>query len=337
MSGHAKFSPSGASIWLNCPASLRLSEGMPDTTNEASELGTKKHQTAEEMLLGLEVTHKEFADDVQPYVDFVQRETHPAMHWHRMIERRVHLTDECYGTADILAVRGIHDGKVIDLKTGRIPVSAKDNPQLQIYAAAAAKEFGVRQVHTIIWQNGEVSTDVLSGADFEKITNRVLNAQAQVDTAKPVPGEHCTWCKARAVCRERALHVLNVAGSDRTTDGDLSVLLTHARQAADWAADIEERAQKALADGAQVPGYKLVAGTTRRKWREDAVATLKELGLDDLFEESLIPIGRAEKLLGREAAGLLSVATEKPPGKPTVVDETDPRPSIGQTINLKDF
>ena len=36
MSAHAKFSPSGASIWLNCPASLRLSEGMPDTTNEAS-------------------------------------------------------------------------------------------------------------------------------------------------------------------------------------------------------------------------------------------------------------------------------------------------------------
>ena len=152
-----------------------------------------------------------------------------------------------------------------------------------------------------------------------------------------MPGEHCTWCKARAVCRERALHVLNVAGSDRTTDGDLSVLLTHARQAADWAADIEERAQKALADGAQVPGYKLVAGSTKRRWRDDAAATLKELGLDDLFEESLIPIGRAEKLLGREAAGLLSVATEKPPGKPTVVDQTDPRPSIGQTINLKDF
>jgi len=283
------------------------------------------------------VEHPEHVDDAQPYVDFVQRETSGAMHWHRMIERRVHLTAECFGTADILAVRGIHDGKVIDLKTGRIPVSAKNNTQLAIYAAAAAKEFGVRQVHTIIWQNGQTSTDVLAGPDFEKIERRVLDAQAQVDTAKPVPGEHCTWCKARAVCRERALHVLNVAGSDRTTDGDLSVLLTHARQAADWAADIEERAQKALADGAQVPGYKLVAGTTRRKWREDAAATLKELGLDDLFEESLIPIGQAEKLLGREAAGLLSVATEKPPGKPTVVDETDPRPSIGQTINLKDF
>ena len=337
MSDHAIFSPSSSGIWLNCPASLRLSEGLPDTSNAASELGTKKHQTAEEMLLGLEVTHKEFAADVQPYVDYVKRETSPAMHWHRMIERRVYLTDECYGTADILAVRGIHDAKVIDLKTGRIPVSAENNTQLAIYAAAVAKEFGVRQVHTIIWQNGQTSTDVLTGADFEKITNRVLDAQAQVDTAKPMPGEHCTWCKARAVCRNRALHVLSIAGSDRTTDGDLSVLLTHARQAADWAADIEERAQKALADGAQVPGYKLVAGSTKRRWRYDAAATLKELGLDDLFEESLIPIGRAEKLLGREAAGLLSVATEKPPGKPTVVDQTDPRPSIGQTINLKDF
>ena len=328
---HAKFSPSGAGIWLNCPASLRLSEGMPDTTNAASELGTKKHQTAEEMLLGLEVTHKEFAADVQPYVDYVKRETSPAMHWHRMIERRVYLTDECYGTADILAVRGIHDAKVIDLKTGRIPVSAKDNPQLQIYAAAAAKEFGVRQVQVVIWQNGEVSTDVLAGPDFEKITNRVLNAQAQVDTAKPFPGEHCTWCKARAVCRERALHVLNVAGSDRTTDDDLSVLLTHARQAADWAADIEERAQKALADGAQVPGYKLVAGSTKRRWTDNALEIIEELGFTELITvRKPMGITDVERALGkREAAGLLSVATEKPPGKPTVVVSSDPRPGIG--------
>ena len=131
---HAIFSPSSSGIWLNCPASLRLSEGLPDTTNEASERGTRIHKTAEALLLGTEVEHPEHVDDAQPYVDFVQRETHPAMHWHRMIERRVRLTAECYGTADILAVRGIHDAKVIDLKTGRIPVSAKDNPQLQIYA-----------------------------------------------------------------------------------------------------------------------------------------------------------------------------------------------------------
>jgi len=88
-----------------------------------------------------------------------------------------------------------------------------------------------------------------------------------------------------------------VAGSDRTTDGDLGVLLTHARQAADWAADIEERAQKVMSLGGRIDGFKLVEGTTRRKWREDAVATLKELGLDDLFEESLIPIGQAENCL----------------------------------------
>jgi hypothetical protein len=337
MSDHAIFSPSSSGIWLNCPASLRLSEGLPDTTNEASERGTRIHKTAEALLLGTEVEHPEHVDDAQPYVDFVQRETHPAMHWHRMIERRVHLTAECFGTADILAVRGIHDAKVIDLKTGRIPVSAKDNPQLAIYAAAAAKEFGVRQVHTIIWQNGQTSTDVLAGPDFEKITNRVLNAQAQVDTAKPFPGEHCTWCKARAVCRERALHVLNVAGSDRTTDDDLSVLLTHARQAADWAADIEERAQKVMSLGGRIDGFKLVEGTTRRKWREDAVATLKELGLDDLFEESLIPIGQAEKLLGRDRKGLIAPAVEKPVGKPTIVSNDDPRQTIQPQVNLKDF
>ena len=334
---HAFLSPSGSSIWLNCPASLRLSEGLPDTSNAASELGTKKHQTAEEMLLGLDVTHKEFADDVQPYVDFVQRETHPAMHWHRMIERRVHLTDECYGTADIVATRGMHDAKVIDLKTGRIPVSAENNTQLAIYAAAVAKEFNVPLVHTIIWQNGQESRSALVEADFVAIERRVLEAQAQVDTAKPFPGEHCTWCKARAVCRERALHVLAVAGSDRTTDGDLGVLLSHARQAADWAADIEERAQKVMSLGGRIDGFKLVEGTTRRKWREDAVATLKELGLDDLFEESLIPIGQAEKLLGRDRKGLIAPAVEKPVGKPTIVTTDDPRQTIQPTVNLKDF
>ncbi len=57
---------------------LRILEHLPlvqhfDLLREA---GSTKF--LEEMLLGLEVTHKEFAADVQPYVDYVKRETHPA-------------------------------------------------------------------------------------------------------------------------------------------------------------------------------------------------------------------------------------------------------------------
>lgn len=336
MSNHAKFSPSSSGVWLKCPSSVRLSEGIEDVAGPAAERGTRIHSVAENLLRGEEVPAEnlELIPEALPYVDFVQTVTQG---YEVLIEQRVYLNDVCFGTADIIAIKGNH-GMVIDLKTGRVPVSPK-SPQLAIYAAAAAKAYDLHSVEAIIWQTGLTPTsDFLYRDDFNRIEEAVKAAVDVHGSIAPRPGDHCTWCKARAHCRARALDVLNVAGSDLTTNSDLGLLLTHARKAADWAADIEARALRALEDGAQVEGYQLVEGVSRRKWADNALEVIETAGLTELitFRQPL-PITTVEKQLGRrEVAELLSAAIEKPPGKPTVAPSTDPRPTV-ITVNLKGF
>jgi len=47
--GHKRFSPSGSKRWLACPGSIPLVESLdlPDSTNDASELGTGVHEIGE--------------------------------------------------------------------------------------------------------------------------------------------------------------------------------------------------------------------------------------------------------------------------------------------------
>jgi len=331
MSAHAKFSPSGASIWLNCPASVRLSEGMPDSENEASRRGTEIHQTAEEWLRGLPFTFAEHEDAARPYVDYVANTT--SDYDEVFIEHKLRgfwgLVEGVWGTADIFAVKGTH-GLIIDLKTGRVPVDAATSLQLEVYGAAAHLEFGLETCAVQIWQNGVVTSRLLTEEDFARTIERVKEAVLRSPVEKARPGDHCTWCKARAVCRERAVSVMQVAGSEFTTDSDLPTLLAAARRAVKWADDIEERALEAMKSGTRVDGFKLVEANTKRRWNEEALEVIEYMGLTDLLTvRAPITITRAEKMLGkREASALMAVATEKPPGNPVVVTQTDPRPSI---------
>lgn len=47
MSAHAQLGPSGASRWMACPGSVRLSAGLPDESSPFAEEGTKAHELAE--------------------------------------------------------------------------------------------------------------------------------------------------------------------------------------------------------------------------------------------------------------------------------------------------
>ena len=51
MMGHAKLSPSGASRWLYCTASVKENEKYEDTSSVYADEGTKAHDLGEKMLL----------------------------------------------------------------------------------------------------------------------------------------------------------------------------------------------------------------------------------------------------------------------------------------------
>lgn len=340
---HAKLSASGSATWLNCPAAPRICEGLPDDTSPYAEEGTKAHAQAEAMLRGEEGPFPEMAADVQPYVDYVN--SLPGDRW---FEQRLDYTEwvpEGFGTADAVVI----DGDlltIIDLKFGMgVRVYAQDNSQMRIYAIAALQrwqwDYGISRIKMTICQPrlDHVSEDTLGIGEILDWGNEVKRKAAlTLDPAAPaVPGEkQCRWCKARTVCRPRAIDALTVAGSDHLTPADVGALLRHVDGIKSWLSDLEAHAFDLLNSGADVPGYKLVEGRSLRALTDNAVDTLRAAGLDDsaIYRQSYRTLGDIEKSLGgkKKAAPVLEKCTTKPAGKPTIAPTSDPRPTMSASV-----
>jgi len=101
-----------------------------------------------------------------------------------------------------------------------------------------------------------------------------------------------------------------------------------------WVSDVFDYALVQARDhGKKFKGWKLVEGRSVRQYAdEDAVAKkLTEAGYkeEQIYEKKLWGITAMEKLLGKTKFGeLLKGLIIKPPGKPTLVPETDKRPEI---------
>ena len=98
---------------------------------------------------------------------------------------------------------------------------------------------------------------------------------------------------------------------------------------------VEELVKDKLLDGQNFPGYKMVAGRSVRKYRDQDEAQIKLIGLlgDDAFEKKLLSPAKAEKALGAKRKGELSDIVIKPEGAPTLAPESDKRKSIFDNEN----
>jgi hypothetical protein len=97
---------------------------------------------------------------------------------------------------------------------------------------------------------------------------------------------------------------------------------------------LTQRMQRAMLDDeVEIPGLKLVEGTTHRKWKNEkkALTWLKKHGVPQakLYQKKFVSPNQAEALLSAEARHQLtdSKLYEKPPGGPVIADEKDKRPS----------
>jgi hypothetical protein len=207
---------------MRCPGSVQACADLPDESSKFADEGTAAHFLASECLgrgdepfshLGRTIlvsrdgaewlpegwaagnaassflVDQDMCLAVRDYVDYV-RGVSKATGGALLVEQRLpisSLTGEsgAHGTADavILAEREII---VIDLKYGRgVAVSAADNEQLQIYALAALREFGLAQdfdrVRMVIHQPrlGAVSEAVLSHRRTGRLRRAVLEELPQ--------------------------------------------------------------------------------------------------------------------------------------------------------------
>jgi hypothetical protein len=170
---HARLSPSGASKWMRCAASLALEADCPDNAGAYAEEGTAAHQVAEWALtenkpaaayIGRRVDvgpHKtvecteDMATHVQTYVDAIherieQFKLRGAVSVEMLVEVRVDFSafvgeSGQFGTSDVVLLVdwGAHmQIDVNDLKFGRgVRVYAEDNEQMMIYALGAYDQF----------------------------------------------------------------------------------------------------------------------------------------------------------------------------------------------------
>lgn len=371
MTTHAKLSPSSAERWIACPPSVKLSERFPDTTTSYAEEGTTAHLVAEITIrkaLGL-ITEQEAATrmeeaelslyytkdmpgNLESYVEYVV--SHAADADFVGLEERLVIGEWVpggYGTSDAVIIKG-DLLEVVDLKYGQgVPVSATGNPQFRLYGLGAVNEwlmlYPFSRVRCTVIQPrlDSISSEELGVPELLDWAERVLRPAAllaEKGEGEYRSGDHCRWCKAKAVCRRRAEDNMALARYEFAepallTNEDIADVLSAAGELKTWVSDVEAYAlDQALNHGASFHGYKLVEGRSLRQLTDEdgAVQILLENGIaeDALYTRSLVGIPAMEKLVGkRRLAELLKEHIVKPQGKPTLVKDTDKRPAINST------
>ena len=302
---HAYLSASSANQWLNCPPSIKASEGIGDKTTTFAEEGTFAHELSELYFSNLyeELSDKNFKQQleerkkneyyseelreyVEQYVDIVEEKVNEARAQDEPIlffEHRLDLTryvPESFGTGDVIIY---YNGtvEIVDLKFGKgVEVSALNNPQLRLYGLGAyelLKDFeDVHTIKTTIIQPRlhNVSSESMTADDLVSWGLNVVRPQALKaieGKGEFKPGNHCRFCKIRHSCRARAEANLNASKELTTpttlTDDELAELLHKLPDIKRWARDVEEYCrEQALENNRNFDGWKVVEGRASRKY-----------------------------------------------------------------------
>lgn len=278
MSTHTKYSASSLSRLAICPASARMSEGIPDKTSPDAERGTRIHTLGELILNGLRIPdgtaqdELELAQEYAAYVSSIPGTTK----WYELSvhEGLATIHPDLGGTAD--AVIHDEDAKllhVIDLKTGRSPVAAKNNEQLMTYALGALIELqlpDVEKVRLHIYQPSNQSTHDVEVAELNTWRERlrVITKAADDVFAEAIPSSKgCWFCKAKPHCEALRVHSLSAARQDFKDESlSLQTLLDQADVAATWAESVKEMVKEKLSNGESAGHWVLKPGRKLTSW-----------------------------------------------------------------------
>lgn len=381
---HAVLSASGSERWLACTPSARLEQQFPEEDSPYAAEGTLAHSLAElhlrkflgriedrafkaasDKLAKNPMYAHEMIDHIETYVTVAAERISAAKARSKdavvLLEQRLDFSPwvpDGFGTGDLVIVA---DSilEVVDFKYGKgVPVSARENTQMRLYALGALNQYGmlydVQSVCMTICQPrlDSVSTDEITADELYRWGDEYVRPRAELaDAGKGdfVAGDHCQFCRARYTCRARAEANLELAKHDFAkpellSTEEIAEILAKASALQQWAADIQAYAlDQAENHGVKYPGWKLVEGRSNRRYSDaDAVAkALLEAGYaeDLIYERSLLGITALEKVIGKKAiAELPEGLIIKPPGKPVLVPESDKRPEIHSVASAqRDF
>ena len=236
-SKHSKYSPSSAERWFACPGSIKLSEGIErEPVGRPALVGTFIHNMAEMLMKGhlegvtledywlgksetvenVEIyADQDMIDCAKFYVDYIEKRSNE-LKAKPLIEEQVSIEEinaECWGTSDaILFNKDVIE--VVDLKTGKWPVSPQNNLQMSIYALGALARYGhedMKVIMTIVQprakdkvRSWETSAEYLVDWGFSDLKNALDACEAE--TPNYAFGEQCRFCPAKRVCETYKLN-----------------------------------------------------------------------------------------------------------------------------------
>lgn len=277
-----------------------------------------------------------------------------------LLEERLdysHIAEGGFGTGDCVIVSEERID-VIDYKHGKgVRVEVKDNPQLKLYGLAAmglwAKQGTytdkVVGAHVCQPRNGGSSSILYTAKDIavwgvDVVKPAALKAQECYESYPDdltddmlCAGEHCRFCKAKAICKTRgksvAVETYGMKESHTYSDEELQAILSRAKQYTDWVADVQEHCLKRALSGKPVPGFKVVNGRSQRVFKNEERAfrmmQLHGYPIDRFYVKKPLTVAQTERLVGKKVFSSISeMLVETKPGNPTLVPESDARQAI---------
>lgn len=374
MSLHATLSPSAASRWIKCPASIRMEEQVPQQPDSVyAREGTAAHALCEmlarELILGEEPgdvegwraeyditleAEAEMEEHALAYVDFLRVRLSVNPGSVLLLEQRLPTgVPDCWGTSDAVIVSP-EVVEIVDFKYGLgVKVDAVENPQLRLYGVGALEAYGdlLGEVQTTrMW----VYQPRLSHVDGEEITAQELRDWR--DSIKPVaevalgpdapfsPGEDtCRWCPASGRCRAQMEYATqrDFGKPDTLEEDEVAELLERLPAIKAWCAALRDYAlNRAYSEGIPIPGFKVVMSGGRRSIvdPEGALAALTAIGyeMDQVSVRKMKGIGELEQLLKGDFAVAVAPFVKKGDGSPSLVPESDKRQAIDPETQAKE-
>lgn len=374
MSSHALLSASGASRWMACPPSARYELEFEKSQSDYADEGTLAHELANYLItqrgwnlpdtpkLDEIKANKFYNEEMHGYcvafadhvIEKIQSAPSGAIF---LLEQRLNMSEyipEGFGTVDVCIAS---DGwlEIDDLKYGKgVPVEAKDNKQLKIYALGALREvdllFNIQKVRMTIYQPriDNIDSFEMTVEDLKRWGYETLRPAAKIAFAGEgefFAGEHCRFCAAKAVCSVNAKRNLQIAKyqfapPNELRDDQIVAILSRAEEFKRFVKGVETYALKEAIGGKKWPGLKLVAGRSFRKiTKEDEIAKdLLDKGYDSdlIFKKKINGITILQKNLKKEDfRHYVEPRLVKPQGSPTLVDESDGRKELNSLESIQ--
>lgn len=268
---------------------------------------------------------------------------------------------------------------VIDWKFGQgVPVTVESNPQLLSYSAGQVKrwrewagdstdhkldaiEIHVGQPRLDYW--GSETYKYRELTNWIKYTLTPILLATENEDAPFHPGEiQCRWCVG-PICAARSDYVnegvkeieelMTVRDNKKISEivaiEDVVHMIAKAKVVDRYLKDLGAFALKSAISGTAVPGKKVVEGRSSRNWLDEADALewlenyaeeTGEFDFEDLYDSKFVSVAKAEglsKAIKKDKE--FKTLWKKYPGKPTLVDEDDPREAvtIDATSVFKDY